>query len=205
MLLLLIQHVFHALLNHLNGNDTKKQQQQQYANVTINGKSGGNYLMIYIEDPNTGNQGNQSSENNNNKNGKKVIDGSSNGNDEDDENKGIFKKMKWLLPIIIIVGCIIVFGLFAFIIYYNRKKRTIKHMKNKITSKIDQAKINMRKIRYKSDLKTLRGLPTGEGPRTLTTEQLEASSSSTPVPLLPPQTPLSENQIGKLSINQPLK
>ncbi|KAM9976543.1 hypothetical protein ACTFIR_010384 [Dictyostelium discoideum] len=103
----------------LNGNNTKQQQQQQQY-------SGGNYLMIYIEDPNKGNQGNQSSEN--------VINGSK-GND-DDKNKSIFEKMKWLLPIAIIFGSIVIFGPIAFIIYYNRKGRTIQILINKFTSKI---------------------------------------------------------------------
>ncbi|KAM9967657.1 hypothetical protein ACTFIW_001741 [Dictyostelium discoideum] len=193
-----------CFIEPVNGNNTKQQQQQQqYVKVTINGKSGGNYLMIYIEDPNKGNQGIQSSENNNS-NGKNVINGSK-GNG-DDKNKSIFEKMKWLLPIAIIFGSIIIFGPIALIIYYNRKGRTIQILKNKFTSKMGGVKIKMKKIRYRSDLKalTLSAQNCSGGSSTLTTEQLEASSSSTPVPPPPPRHPLSENQIGKLSIIPPL-
>lgn len=159
-------------------------------------ESGGNYLMIYIENPNKGDLGNQSSENNRNNTGKKIFDGCNNG--DSDKNKSIFERKKWLIPFMAIAGFIAFCGGFALIIRINRNKRTVVHMKNQLSNAMDGVQISLKKIRYRSDLKTLRGLPNGGGERTLTTEEQEASSSSTPPPTRPPQTPLSENQMGKL-------
>ncbi|KAM9948701.1 hypothetical protein ACTFIT_009899 [Dictyostelium discoideum] len=158
-------------------------------------ESGGNYLMIYIENPNKGDLGNQSSENNRNNTGKKIFDGCNNG--DSDKYKSIFERKKWLIPFMAIAGFIAFCGGFALIIRINRNKRTVVHMKNQLSNAMDGVQISLKKIRYRSDLKTLRGLPSG-GERTLTTEEQEASSSSTPPPTRPPQTPLSENQMGKL-------
>ncbi|KAM9989163.1 hypothetical protein ACTFIY_005201 [Dictyostelium cf. discoideum] len=132
----------------------------------------------------------------NNNTGKNIFDDSNNG--DVDENKGLFEKRKWILPLIIIVGFMIVCGLISLIFYKNRHKRTVKNMKNQFSNKVDEIQINLKKLRYKSDLKTLGRLPNNGGIRTLTTEEQEASSSSTPPPVRPPQTPLSENQFGKL-------
>ncbi|KAM9954546.1 hypothetical protein ACTFIW_003146 [Dictyostelium discoideum] len=185
--------IISCIVEPLNGNNTLQEQQQQYANVTINGKSGGNYLMIYIENPNKGDLGNQSSENNRNNT---IIDGSNNG--DGDKNKNVFERKKWLLPFIVVAGFITCCVLIALIIHLNGDKRTVVHMKNKFSNLIDGVQIRLKKIRHRSDLKTLGRLPHTAKDPALTTEEQEASSSSTPPAMRPPQTPLSENQMGKL-------
>ncbi|KAM9952655.1 hypothetical protein ACTFIR_007709 [Dictyostelium discoideum] len=185
--------IISCIVEPLNGNNTLQEQQQQYANVTINGKSGGNYLIIYIENPNKGDLGNQSSENNRNNT---IVDGSNNG--DGDKNKSVFERKKWLLPFIVVAGFITCCVLIALIIHLNGDKRTVVHMKNKFSNLIDGVQISLKKIRHRSDLKTLGRLPHIAKDPALTTEEQEASSSSTPPAMRPPQTPLSENQMGKL-------
>ncbi|KAM9982670.1 hypothetical protein ACTFIZ_007196 [Dictyostelium cf. discoideum] len=182
-----------------NGNNSQlpPPQQQQYVNVTINGKSGGSYLMIYVESPNKGDLGNQSSENNKNNNNGKNINGGSN-KDDAGENKSIFEKNKWIIAVIVL-GFFIITGIPLFLLYVYRDKRTIRQLINRIRNKVGDLKIELKHYKYKSDLDMLRGLPgNGGGERPLTTEEQEASSSSTLPPERPPQIPLSENQIGKL-------
>ncbi|KAN0051016.1 hypothetical protein ACTA71_006766 [Dictyostelium dimigraforme] len=86
----------------LNNTNQQLLQQQKYINVSINGKSGGNYFIIYSQNPNKVDN-NNSTENNNRSNNK--INNGKNGSDDGSEhdkndNGSIFKRKKWILPIV---------------------------------------------------------------------------------------------------------
>ncbi|KAN0029683.1 hypothetical protein ACTA71_007818 [Dictyostelium dimigraforme] len=82
--------------SNLNINQTEL----QYVNITINGKSGGKYLMVYIDNQIKVDPNNQSSDSNDN-NGEDLSK-----NDSSFDNRGIFERKRWLLLVIIVGGVI---------------------------------------------------------------------------------------------------
>ncbi|KAN0038148.1 hypothetical protein ACTA71_000320 [Dictyostelium dimigraforme] len=186
----------------LNNTNQQLLQQQQYINVSINGKSGGNYFIIYSQNPNKVYYNNNSTENNNGSNNKinNGKNGSGDGSEHDkNDNGSIFKRKKWILPIVVIFGFIIVSSLIIYIIYKNKKSRFVLYFKNSFEDAKRNARIRRKEFKYRSQLKQF-------NKRIQEENQPEASSSSpTPQsppspqsPQSPPLQPLSPNQIGKL-------
>ncbi|KAN0053252.1 hypothetical protein ACTA71_009701 [Dictyostelium dimigraforme] len=187
----------------LNNTNQQLLQQQQYINVSINGKSGGNYFIIYSQNPNKVDYNNNSTENNNGSNNKinNGKNGSNNGSEHDkNDNGSIFKRKKWILPIVVIFGFIIVSSLIIYIIYKNKKSRFVLYFKNSFEDAKRNARIKRKEFKYRSELKQF-------NKRIQEENQPEASSSSPtpqspPLPQSPPSPPplqsLSPNQIGKL-------
>ncbi|KAK5583200.1 hypothetical protein RB653_004791 [Dictyostelium firmibasis] len=182
-------------------------QQNQYVNITINGKSGGNYLMIYFQNPNTPDQGNKSTENN----GKNI---STDGNNNDNDKRSIILRKKWILAIILIGGVFILVGLTTFLLIKNKRKPSVIYMKNTIVSGAKKGALGIKQIRYHFDLKNFKKTTniqdTDESIRIgaaafrevpispfLNVSSPPSQSSEQSLPQ-PPQPQLSPNQIQKL-------
>ncbi|KAN0027880.1 hypothetical protein ACTFIV_009706 [Dictyostelium citrinum] len=153
----------------LNINQTDHQQQVQYVNVTINGKSGGSNLMIYIGNSIIIDQKNHSSESFNNNNGKNIIN-----EDISFDDRNIFRKKRWLLPIIII-GSVGVFTSFIMIILYlNRKNTKLVYWKNTIFYGIrdNVDKVKNRKLNNRLD-KTRKNIHNPQSPDDIPLESID--------------------------------
>ncbi|KAN0031014.1 hypothetical protein ACTA71_003986 [Dictyostelium dimigraforme] len=176
--------------SNLNINQTEL----QYVNITINGKSGGKYLMVYIDnqikvDPN--NQSSDGRSKNNDNNSKDLSK-----NDSSFDNRGIFERKGWLLPIIIISGVIVTTSVLMALYYLTRKNRHVVYYTNVIKGAFNKI-INYRKNKKaKKIVDTIfRELYPAEPGIQL--ESMESQESTSEIPMSP-------NLFQKQSVNTPI-